>query len=312
MISVVISLFNKEKYIARAIDSVLNQTYPDFELIIVDDGSTDNGAEIAAGYKDPRVRSIRQPNGGASVARNRGIAEAKHELITFLDGDDAYNKNFLETIWRLRKQYPNAGAYATAYEICNLNTFKRQRFDGIPSGDWEGIIPNYFKTALGPSPICSSNVGIPKSTFATVGSFLPGLKRGEDLHMWLRIALRYSAAFSSYIGARYYIDSLGRGSNQYKVCASQILAKTIEEAFAEGIVAPHFQPYLKEYRNLSWLRDAYELILDGNIKQAHIILDQCKTELFWREKLRFRLLSRIPSPLMVFMRQVKKVMGFHP
>jgi glycosyltransferase involved in cell wall biosynthesis len=97
LISVIIPVYNSEKYLERALDSVLNQTYKDLEIIVVDDGSTDGSGKIIAKYqkKDPRIISIRQKNSGQAAARNAGIRLAKGEFLTFLDGDDAYDKDFI-------------------------------------------------------------------------------------------------------------------------------------------------------------------------------------------------------------------------
>ena len=95
MISVIIPLYNKEDYISRAIDSVLRQTFKDFELIIVNDGSTDQGPGIARNFHDRRIRVIDQQNSGEGAARNRGVAEARAELVAFLDADDEWESSFL-------------------------------------------------------------------------------------------------------------------------------------------------------------------------------------------------------------------------
>ena len=103
-VSVVIPLYNKAPYIDRALRSVLAQTFQDFEVIIVDDGSTDGGAKIVKSTTDKRIKLIQQKNSGVSAARNRGIQESKSKLIAFLDADDEWKSRFLEVILRLRKK----------------------------------------------------------------------------------------------------------------------------------------------------------------------------------------------------------------
>jgi len=211
MISIVIPLYNKERHIAWAIQSVLGQTYGDFELIVVDDGSKDEGAKVVESFTDPRVRLIHQENAGASAARNRGITEARAELIAFLDADDEWMPEHLETILRLVKNYPECGAYATAYEVVITQHRRRTpEFKDIPKSPWEGIIPNYFRSALGPLPVWTSAVAVWRRTFNQVGFFPVGVRRGEDLDMWCRIALKYRIAFSNYVTAVYFQDAMNR------------------------------------------------------------------------------------------------------
>ena len=119
MISIVIPLFNKASHIKDTIESVLAQSYQNFELIIVNDGSTDNGPKIVREIKEPRILVIDQANAGVSAARNRGIDAAKGDLIAFLDADDLWNPDFLSAIMRLYQRFPWAGLYATAYRIVN-------------------------------------------------------------------------------------------------------------------------------------------------------------------------------------------------
>ena len=89
-VSIVIPLFNKASYVERALDSIRGQTFNDFEVIVVDDGSTDAGASVVARYSDSRVRLITQSNAGPGPARNAGIAEAIGDLVAFLDADDEW------------------------------------------------------------------------------------------------------------------------------------------------------------------------------------------------------------------------------
>lgn len=214
--SVVIPLYNKQKEIQRAVDSVLCQTWENFELVIVDDGSTDNSAQVVSRYTDSRIRVVRQANAGVSAARNKGIECSSHAFVAFLDADDAWKKEYLRTIHRLIGLYPEAGAYATAYEV--IDTRKKVRvpcFDAIPPSLWEGVLPSFFRAALEGEPICASAVVVPKSVLADEGAFPLSTSMGEDKDLWERIALKYPVAYSTQIGATYFLNSSNRISRQY-------------------------------------------------------------------------------------------------
>lgn len=105
-ISVIIPLFNKESYIKRAIRSVISQTHPANEIIVVDDGSTDNGPAIVSAIEDHRIKLLSEENAGVSSARNHGISHAKGDVVAFLDADDEWHPNFLEVIGRLIALFP--------------------------------------------------------------------------------------------------------------------------------------------------------------------------------------------------------------
>jgi cellulose synthase/poly-beta-1,6-N-acetylglucosamine synthase-like glycosyltransferase len=113
-VSVVIPLYNKARHIARAVQSVRGQTWQDFEIIVVDDGSTDGSGDVVRQIADARFRLITQLNGGECAARNRGIAEAACDVVAFLDADDEWLPAFLETVVALRQRFPDCGMYATA------------------------------------------------------------------------------------------------------------------------------------------------------------------------------------------------------
>jgi len=210
--SVIIPLYNKATCITRAVQSVLGQTYDEFELIVVDDGSTDGGGEGVRLIKDSRISLVRQENAGVSAARNRGISLAKGELVAFLDADDSWETDYLKTIGRLRVNFPQAGLYATAYQIVSPNGQSRSvRFHGIPELPWEGILPSYFRSAaLGEPPVCASAVAIPHDILANCGGFAAGKRMGEDLDLWGKIALKYPVAFSSQVQATYYQNAENR------------------------------------------------------------------------------------------------------
>lgn len=198
MISVVIPLYNKEKQIAATIKSVLDQTYQDFEIVIVNDGSTDGSVIEVKKFSDNRIRIINQPNSGVSAARNRGIEEANGEFVALLDGDDEWEKDYLETQWTLINKYPECNLFCTSYKMRSTDMKETiATLNKIPFVGEDGIMSNYFEVAsCSHPPICSISIVAMKSAFQNVGGFPCGIKSGEDLLTWAKLATRYKIAFS--------------------------------------------------------------------------------------------------------------------
>ena len=198
MVSVVMPLYNKEGEIERAIRSALNQVISNFELIIINDGSTDRSVEIAKSFSDPRLRIVHQANAGVSTARNRGISEAKSELIAFLDADDEWARDFLETIIGLRSRYAGCKVFGTRYFLCSPSGLKKLAvINGVSHDMQEGILTNYFVVAAqsGP-PLWTSAVAVTKEAIDSIGGFSSGVTAGEDLLTWARLAARFQIAYS--------------------------------------------------------------------------------------------------------------------
>ncbi len=193
-VSVVIPLYNKRATIRRSLDSVLRQTFADFEIIVVDDGSTDGGGEIAAETGDRRVRVLRQPNRGVSAARNRGIADAAAGLVAFLDADDFWAPEFLATILDLAQSYPDAGMYLTGRRHVYPDGSAIDVWAALPEGRGMGILPSYFAAPEEGGLAHSSAVAVPGAVLRAVGGFQEGAHMGEDVDMWVRIAARYPVA----------------------------------------------------------------------------------------------------------------------
>ena len=197
--SVIIPLYNKASYVAKAIGSVLSQTFTDYELIIVDDGSSDNSAEIALKAVEGcgNCRVIQQENAGVSMARNNGVAVSQGNYLCFLDADDWWNPHFLEEMSKLIKEFPEAGIYGTGYTIVNEAKQKtRVAPVGVEAGFEKGYI-NYcqvYARTLA-MPLWTGAVCIPRPVFGKMKGFPKGIKLGEDFLLWIHIALKYKVAF---------------------------------------------------------------------------------------------------------------------
>lgn len=210
--SVIIPLYNKAPYIRKALESVLAQTYTDYELIIVDDGSTDESCAIADEFvreamgnglwaideetnrQSPianRLMLLKQQNAGVSAARNNGVAQASGDYIAFLDADDWWDPTYLEKMAQLIEDYPEAGLYA-----CNYVYYKpgktRVAVNNIETGYF-----NYPKAYYegGAMPVTSISVVIPRKVLDETGGFPLGIKLGEDFLLWAKTALHHKVAF---------------------------------------------------------------------------------------------------------------------
>lgn len=212
--SVVIPLYNKEKHIQRAVNSVLRQEYQNFELIIVNDGSTDGSLNAISHYdKNSKIQIITQDNKGAGAARNKGIHEAKHEYIAFLDADDCWCPDFLAEIHVLINRFPNCGIYATAYQrISYKNKLINHNFKKLVANE-KGIIENiFYQMAYRVDPLTASSVCIPKLILKEFDFFPEMIPLQEDLITWIKILSCYQAAFSKKICVTYHCEVQGRAT----------------------------------------------------------------------------------------------------
>ena len=198
MISVVIPLYNKEKQIRKTLETVLSQTFQDFEIVIVNDGSTDGSVDEVLELKDERIHLFHQTNAGVSAARNRGIKEAKGEYIAFLDADDEWKNKYLETQYNLTKQFKGCSVFATNY------VFRKSNENLVPTiirriryKECTGELDNYFEVAsCSHPPLWTSAVMVTKEAIQEIGGFPVGIKSGEDLITWAKLACRYSIAYT--------------------------------------------------------------------------------------------------------------------
>lgn len=198
--SIIVPLYNKAPYVRKALESIASQTYRDFELIVVDDGSTDNSLEVVNEYiRDvlcvmcdvcKNVRVSHQKNSGVAAARNRGVAESHGEYVCFLDADDWWESTFLEEMDRLIAEYPDAGIYASNYIYYKPG--KTHVALSLPRGYLDYPKAYYEGSSM---PVWTGATCMLRKVFDEMGGFPLGIKLGEDFLLWAKTALHYPIAF---------------------------------------------------------------------------------------------------------------------
>lgn len=204
--SIVVPLYNKSYSIPRCIDSILLQTYSSFEIIIVNDGSTDDSLSIvrdiyASEIDSEIIKIIDQPNQGVSAARNKGVNIAKSDYICFLDADDEWKPRFLEEMYNLINNFPEANLYCLQHET-KVDEKDPIRNRCYHKDGFRGYVKNFFKASLIGSIANSSKICIKKSALESVGGFPESHQSGEDLYVWMQISLNGSVAFYNKVFAR--------------------------------------------------------------------------------------------------------------
>ena len=168
MFSVIITIYNKERYILRALESVLNQTFADFEVIVVDDGSVDGSLEKVLDIKDDRLIVKHKQNQGVCIAKNYAVSLSKREYVAFLDADDYWNENYLAEIVDLIDKYPEQDAYVTGYARVFPNRRDVVLYDSKYSS---GRLLRYFERRIEGWGVHTSSTVIARSAFYKFGGF---------------------------------------------------------------------------------------------------------------------------------------------
>ena len=273
-VSVIIPTYNRALTLGRAVQSVLDQTFSDFELLVIDDGSTDETPEAMASYEDPRIQYLYLPqNSGVAHARNYGIKQARAELIAFLDSDDEWLPTKLErqTAYFAESEQGDLGLVFSAAEICNsagkvIGSLKPPFEHGFLNHPFEKIVTKLFVGNF----IWIGTAMMWKGCFEQLGWFAEDLSGSDEYEYWLRVAGAYRMAYVPAILARYWshADSI-TGALQisgvayaHRVLIAQRAAKRY----------PFLQPLLGE-RVAAWSRaHAHRLLLNGDYHGARVTL----------------------------------------
>ncbi len=195
--SIIIPLYNKEKFVENAVNSILQQTISDFEIIIVEDCSTDKSLEVVSKIQSDKIKILHhERNKGLSASRNTGIKNSKANYITFLDADDVWKPNYLEKIKTLIHQFPEAKLYATNYEELYPNNLILLPKNNSSHFESDSLISDFFQTSLAQPLYCSCSLCVEKLVFEKVGLYDEKISFGEDIDFNIRANSSYPLAYS--------------------------------------------------------------------------------------------------------------------
>ncbi len=209
--SVIIPLYNKEKDFPLTLKGVMDQTFTDFEVIIVNDGSSDNSLAIAEAIQDDRIKIFSKKNEGLAATRNFGVAQATAKDVVLLDADDYWHPWHLENMDAILKKFPEAKWFATSYEKKYNDRLTRKMVSPLTemAENWIGEV-NFFEYSLADSAAHPSSVGMKKSFFLGLGGHNTSITFSEDTDLWIRAALKAPLAFSNKVSALIMLDSSNR------------------------------------------------------------------------------------------------------
>ncbi len=226
-ISVIIPIYNKQKYIKDTLESILNQSFKNFEIILINDGSTDLSASIIKSFSDSRLKYFEQENKGVSFTRNRGVSLAQSNLIAFLDADDIWMPHHLQTIINLSKKYPKSDFFGTAYQIqYQEGLIKNYVLNISDKNDFE--TDKFYKYYKGSLIFYTSNFAIRKNIFEKENGFKTHI-HGEDTEFFFRLGFKYKLAYSKTITMKHIKNSENSLFANYKTDKKMLLLDELKE-----------------------------------------------------------------------------------
>ncbi len=274
--SVVIPLYNKGPHIGRAVRSVLGQTFQDFELIIVDDASTDESLREVRKFVDPRIRLLHRPvpGPGGYAARNLGIRNARASWVSFLDADDTWETCYLECMRDLHETFPTASilccGWVTVDHVGRVQTNPYlQKF--MNKGRHEIDLPLFLESSIcSHPPMWTSVVTMRRALLERIGGFPEGrCKRGGDIDTWLRAMLcEVTSAWDPVVGATYYRDAVNRVTqNNPHDLKDNCIRHTVRERLRVER-EPGIRRRLKKFSNHYQMFGIKQLVKDGRLRRT--------------------------------------------
>lgn len=310
MFSVIIPVYNKANSLRMSIDSVIAQTCPEWELIVVNDGSTDDfSAAIAPYCSDNRIRVIQQQNQGVSVARNQGIRVAKEPYLAFLDADDEWAPNHLAVLQEMILREPGAGVYATAFEVQLPDGSKKDNTQNfIKKGIYrETDLFGYMGNIHGNMVLNILGTCVSAQLVARYGGFQPGVRIGEDTDFFLKLAAYSDVVLSSEVTGVYHRE-LSTATREYGTLDFDWYFMKREKTLLEDENIP-----LEKRHNIRRAMDHFRIhksrhyLLLGKRKLAMETLHevQKKTYNFWARQMTWVMVV-LPKCLLTYLYKKKK------
>ena len=308
VISVIIPTFNSADYIPQALDSVLNQTYRDFEIIVVDDGSTDHTQTVLAPYM-PQIRYIWRENGGPSRARNAGIQAARGRYIAFLDADDLWVPTKLEVQAQVLDTRPEVGLVFGDTQVFDrerilVDSFLRQKrqYSALAASP---TVEQAFLTLIRDNFIPTSTVMVRRQCIATVGMFDESLLSAEDKDLWLRIAMRFGiACIPSVLERKRSHGSNVSGNGDLAVgCEITVMQKIMSMCAPDSWEC---KAAIRRRLSILYFWRGYSCFDRGEMKDARKALAESLQRHFRREALLYYLASFLGGSLIALVRSTKR------
>lgn len=278
-VSVIIPLYNKRATIARTLETVFSQTFSDFEVVVVDDGSSDGGAElIEQQFPDPRLTVHRQANAGPGAARNRGAELSRAPLVTFLDADDTWRPILLERAVERMAAHPDCAAFVAAFmlEPLSVDRWASLRAQGVGEGEWRltpEISRNDLAACMGVFHACTAVFR--REVFLAYGGFYTRERctLGEDSYFWIQVVLHHPIYRCVEVLAEYHMEDseLGIGSHRKTLPLEPLMSdpQPVRDRCPEPL-----RPTLERWLAQNALRDAFIQVQRGDLDKARWLVRQ--------------------------------------
>jgi glycosyltransferase involved in cell wall biosynthesis len=302
IIAVLIPLYNKADFIEPCVTSVLAQDYANFEIIVVDDGSTDDGVgRLQRTFHDPRIRLVRQANAGVGAARNRALRESRAPICAFLDADDEWLPTHLSDLFHLAATFPDASVLATRIGLKDGNIQGELKCNEPMQATLPCLMDNYLELAAYPGEpfLHTSACAFRRNVIACCGTFLEGTPYGEDQEYWVRLILSHRLAFHPRISALYRRNVAGSAMSQWKWSAAEFpVLRTLRRHVESHPAAENRSDILNYAASVLMSQAVWGIKRGSNVEVRKVLADpMLKESRYWLRLLILTFAAAMPEQL---------------